>query len=200
MPSSDRADLEASGTAGSGNLMRRDAAGRTEVYTPESDWHAANKGYVDSVVSGGGVVVDNSAGTLITTAEGDLISYDSGWRDVSSYLESSVGTGQMLIRRTTDSIHVYFFSLWGSSGGQSWVNSSLPVGWRPFQAADFTAAVGSVTHGMQLNTASRLRWSWSFDYSSSDYSTSRPTSQAVSASVSFPAASTLPSTLIGDPA
>lgn len=199
MPAEDRAAMLEAGVSGSSNLMLRDSSGRTEVGTPSDDEHAANKAYVDDA-AGDALIVDTSAGVLITTPDGDVVSYDSGWRNVSSSLTEG---GNFGVRRTANQIFYYFSGWFDSSGtGAAFMSNSLPTGWGPFAGETFLApdssGNSSKQHFVQVNNQSRIRWLASYDYGESEHSSDRPT-DPFSFLMSFPAQDDLPVSLIGEP-
>ncbi|WP_460690215.1 hypothetical protein [Nesterenkonia suensis] len=146
-----------------------------------------------------GLVVDSSAGTRVVFG-GQTIFYDSGWRNISGYLTSSMDAGSvLLVRRTVTDVYFYFSGAFGSSGGASVMNDSLPSGWRPYFTTHPQVAYETQLHGLDYLHTGRLRWKWSYDLETSTHSESRPTSP-ITVAHSLIAEDHIPDSLIGDPA
>lgn len=147
-------------------------------------------------------LVSTEVGTRITVGGVDAF-YDSGLRDISGYGRGVTSASRFQIRRTLDSLVFTYSFLFGSSGtGARQFLDELPLGWRPAAPAIDTGAQGGGRERHDIRISDNFTAAWNFVADADgDISQAQPTSGSrVEGTLIIPAQTTLPASLIGDPA
>lgn len=148
------------------------------------------------------ILVATAVGTRITTG-GVVTFYDSGPRDITSYGTNVTSGSSFQVQRTLDSLIFTYSFLFQSAGtGALRFLGDLPTGWRPLAA---TVGIGTQgadlsRHDIRINANGGATWNFVTDETGTT-SQARPNAGAlVSGALIIPAQTTLPASLIGQPA
>ncbi|MGJ9405254.1 hypothetical protein ACHABQ_02880 [Nesterenkonia aurantiaca] len=148
-----------------------------------------------------------TAGQRVTIG-GQVVFYDSGWRDISSLFVSNVNTSAswLHVRRTLNDVRLRGVIAFDAGSGLTDI-ATLPSGpWRPpiqgssgVQGAMIQAhSSGGAVHNLRLNVSGVL--AFINTTTSGATSNTRPTAlEAISLQGTFTAPATLPTSLIGNP-